>query len=97
MFGLVDTTLEYLPAGNNKFYCKNHTFNYLVEDGFAYYVVKDETVVWQLSINFLECIKENFKRRYGGEKVETAVTDGLKKEFDSKLKEHMQYCEDHPE
>ncbi|GLJ21338.1 hypothetical protein SUGI_0392400 [Cryptomeria japonica] len=91
--------LQKLPASNNKFTynCDNHTFNYLVEDGFAYCVVADETVGRQLPMAFLERIKEDFKRRYGGGKADTAVAHGLNKEFGSKLKEHMQYCVDHPE
>jgi len=91
--------LQKLPASNNKFTynCDNHTFNYLVEDGFAYCVVADETVGRQMPMAFLERIKEDFKRRYGGGKADTAVAHGLNKEFGSKLKEHMQYCVDHPE
>jgi len=91
--------LQKLPASNNKFTynCDNHTFNYLVEDGFAYCVVADESVGRQMPMAFLERIKEDFKRRYGGGKADTAVAHGLNKEFGSKLKEHMQYCVDHPE
>eukprot|EP00252_Welwitschia_mirabilis_P001605 TRINITY_DN11501_c0_g3_i2.p1 TRINITY_DN11501_c0_g3~~TRINITY_DN11501_c0_g3_i2.p1 ORF type:complete len:222 (+),score=38.80 TRINITY_DN11501_c0_g3_i2:429-1094(+) len=91
--------LQKLPASNNKFTynCDNHTFNYLVEDGFAYCVVADESVGRQVPMAFLERIKEDFKRRYGGGKADTAVAHSLNREFGPKLREHMQYCVDHPE
>jgi len=91
--------LQKLPASNNKFTynCDNHTFNYLVEDGFAYCVVADESVGRQVPMAFLERVKEDFKRRYAGGRADTAVGHSLNKDFGSKLKEHMQYCVDHPE
>ncbi|XP_020202412.1 vesicle-associated membrane protein 722 isoform X3 [Cajanus cajan] len=46
---------------------------------------------------FLERIKEDFTKRYGGGKATTAVAKSLNKEFGPKLKEHMQYCVEHPE
>ncbi|KAF5736658.1 vesicle-associated membrane protein [Tripterygium wilfordii] len=121
--------LQKLPASNNKFTynCDGHTFNYLVENGFTYCVVAVESAGRQLPIAFLERVKEDFNKRYGGGKAATAVANGLNKEFGymcltlhqdcrclfinllfkifhalylycrSKLKEHMQYCVDHPE
>eukprot|EP00252_Welwitschia_mirabilis_P001604 TRINITY_DN11501_c0_g2_i1.p1 TRINITY_DN11501_c0_g2~~TRINITY_DN11501_c0_g2_i1.p1 ORF type:complete len:222 (+),score=57.03 TRINITY_DN11501_c0_g2_i1:153-818(+) len=91
--------LQKLPASNNKFTynCDSHTFNYLVEDGFVYCVVAEESIGRQIPMAFLERVKEDFKRRYGGGKADTAVAHGLNREFGSKLKEHMQYCVDHPE
>lgn len=91
--------LQKLPASNNKFTynCDNHTFNYLVEDGFAYCVVADESVGRQVPMAFLERVKEDFKRRYSGGRADTAVANSLNRDFGSKLKEHMQYCIDHPE
>lgn len=91
--------LQKLPASNNKFTynCDNHTFNYLVEDGFAFCVVADESVGRQVPMAFLERVKEDFKRRYGGGRADTAVGHSLNRDFGSKLKEHMQYCVDHPE
>ncbi|RXH87128.1 hypothetical protein DVH24_028628 [Malus domestica] len=64
---------------------------------FAYCVVAVEAVGRQVPIAFLERIKEDFTGRYGGGKAATAVANSLNKEFGSKLKEHMQYCVDHPE
>lgn len=91
--------LQKLPASNNKltFNCDQHTFNYLVENGFIYMVVAVENIGRQISFAFLERVKEDFKRRFIGGKSETAVASSLDREFGPKLKEHMQYCVDHPE
>ncbi|XXG68950.1 hypothetical protein AAC387_Pa06g1930 [Persea americana] len=91
--------LEKLPSSNNKFTynCDGHTFNYLVENGYTYCVVADETVGRQVPMAFLERVKDDFTSRYGGGKAATASANSLSKEFGSKLREHMQYCIDHPE
>ncbi|KAH9728888.1 hypothetical protein KPL70_009186 [Citrus sinensis] len=91
--GIAAQCLQKLPSSNNKFTynCDGHTFNYLVDDGFI------ESVGRQVPIAFLERVKEDFTKRYGGGKAATAVANGLNKEFGPKLKEHMQYCIDHPE
>ncbi|KAF8402064.1 hypothetical protein HHK36_013016 [Tetracentron sinense] len=91
--------LQKLPASNNKFTynCDGHTFNYLVEEGFTYCVVAVESAGRQVPIAFLERVKDDFNKRYGGGKAATAVANSLNKEFGPKLKEHMQYCVDHPE
>ncbi|XP_074590682.1 vesicle-associated membrane protein 721-like [Curcuma longa] len=88
--------LQKLPSSNNKFAynCDGHTFNYLVEDGYTYCVVAVESVGRQIPIAFLERVKEDFRKRYGG-KAATAVDNSLTCEFGSKLKEHMQYRVDH--
>ncbi|OAY28228.1 hypothetical protein MANES_15G051384v8 [Manihot esculenta] len=85
--------LQKLPASNNRFTynCDGHTFNYLVENGFI------ESAGRQIPIAFLERIKEDFVKRYGGGKAKTAQANGLKREFGPKLKDHMQYCVAHPE
>ncbi|KAH9784923.1 hypothetical protein KPL71_009807 [Citrus sinensis] len=97
--GIAAQCLQKLPSSNNKFTynCDGHTFNYLVDDGFTYCVVAVESVGRQVPIAFLERVKEDFIKRYGGGKAATAVANGLNKEFGPKLKEHMQYCIDHPE
>ncbi|KAK2634878.1 hypothetical protein Ddye_029670 [Dipteronia dyeriana] len=91
--------LQKLPASNNKFTynCDAHTFNYLVDDGYTYCVVADESVGRQIPMAFLERIKDDFVSKYGGGKAATALANSLNKEFGPKLKEHMQYCVDHPE
>ncbi|XP_042400802.1 putative vesicle-associated membrane protein 726 [Zingiber officinale] len=62
----------------------------------AYCVVVVESLGRQIPIAFLERVKEDFSKRYGG-KAATAAANSLTREFGSKLKEHMQYCIDHPE
>ncbi|KAK9055657.1 hypothetical protein SSX86_026742 [Deinandra increscens subsp. villosa] len=91
--------LQKLPATNNKFTynCDGHTFNYLVEDGFTYCVVATESIGRQVPIAYLERIKDDFAKKYGGGKAATATANSLNKEFGPKLKEQMQYCVDHPE
>ncbi|GAB2295715.1 hypothetical protein Dimus_029869 [Dionaea muscipula] len=91
--------LQKLPASNNKFTynCDGHTFNYLVENGFTYCVVAVESAGRQIPIAFLEQVKDDFHKRYGGGKAATAAAKGLNKEYGSKLKEHMKYCTEHPE
>ncbi|KAK9989246.1 hypothetical protein SO802_029485 [Lithocarpus litseifolius] len=91
--------LQKLPSTNNKFTynCDAHTFNYLVDNGFTYCVVADESVGRQVPMAFLERIKDDFVSRYGAGKADTAQANSLNKEFGPKLKEHMQYCVDHPE
>ncbi|KAJ0262020.1 Vesicle-associated membrane protein 723 [Hirschfeldia incana] len=91
--------LQKLPSSNNKFTynCDGHTFNYLVENGFTYCVVAVDSAGRQIPMAFLERVKEDFNKRYGGGKAATAQANSLNKEFGSKLKEHMQYCMDHPD
>ncbi|KAG6764872.1 hypothetical protein POTOM_032360 [Populus tomentosa] len=117
--------LQKLPSSNDKFTynCDHHTFNFLVEDGYAlssligigqapsivarsnlepvgilsYCVVAKETVSKQISIAFLERMKADFKKRYGGGKADTAAAKSLNKEFGPIMKEHMKYIIDHAE
>ncbi|GAB2229127.1 hypothetical protein Droror1_Dr00023262 [Drosera rotundifolia] len=91
--------LNKLPATNNKFTynCDGHTFNFLVENGFTYCVVAVESVGRQLPMAFLERVKDDFIKKYGGGKAATALPNSLNKDFGPKLKEHMQYCVDHPD
>ncbi|KAG6482369.1 hypothetical protein ZIOFF_059000 [Zingiber officinale] len=90
--------LQKLPSSNNRFTynCDGHTFNYLVENGFTYCVVAVESAGKQTPMALLERVKEDFSKKYGA-KAATATANGLNREFKSKLKEHMQFCIDHPE
>lgn len=47
----------------------------------AYCVVAKDTVGKQISIAFLERVRADFKKRYGGGKADTAVAKSLNKEF----------------
>lgn len=89
--------LQKLPSSNNKFTyaCDHHTFNFLVHDGYAYCVVSKESAPKHVSIAFLERLKVDFKKRYGGGKADTATAKSLNKEFGPVIKEHMQYIIDH--
>ncbi|XP_047168115.1 vesicle-associated membrane protein 724-like [Vigna umbellata] len=91
--------LHKLPSSNNKFTynCDHHTFNFLVEDGYAYCVVAKESVGKQISIAFLERVKADFKKRCGGGKAATAIAKSLNKEFGPVMKGHMKYIIDHAE
>ncbi|PWA90587.1 vesicle-associated membrane protein [Artemisia annua] len=61
----------------------------------AYCVVAKESVGKQISIAFLERVRADFKKRYGGGKADTAVAKSLNKEFGPIMKEHMQYIIEH--
>ncbi|KAL4296784.1 hypothetical protein GQ457_12G005550 [Hibiscus cannabinus] len=91
--------LQRLTAANNRFTynCDHHTFNFLVEDGYAYCVVAKDAVGKQVSLAFLERMKSDFKKRYGGGKADTAVAKSLNKEFGPIMKEHMKYIIEHAE
>ncbi|KAA3456202.1 vesicle-associated membrane protein 724-like protein [Gossypium australe] len=121
--------LQKLTSSNNKFTynCDHHTFNFLVEDGYAdtkaddalflllhqsvtlqalttqlslyavYCVVAKDSVGKQISIAFLERMKVDFKKRYGGGKADTAMAKSLNKEFGPVLKEHKKYIIEHAE
>ncbi|KAE8719985.1 VAMP727 protein [Hibiscus syriacus] len=91
--------LQKLPSSNNKFTynCDGHTFNYLVHNGYIYCVVADESAGRQIPVAFLERIKDDFVSKYDNGKAVTAPANSLNKEFGPKLKEHMQYCIEHPE
>uniref|UniRef100_A0A2P2JF25 Vesicle-associated membrane protein 724 n=2 Tax=Rhizophora mucronata TaxID=61149 RepID=A0A2P2JF25_RHIMU len=96
---IANQCLQRLPSANEKFTynCDHHTFNFLVEDGYVYCVVAKESVSKQISIAFLERMKADFKKRYGGGKAGTAVAKSLNKEFGPIMKEHMKYIIDHAE
>ncbi|WVZ05389.1 hypothetical protein V8G54_018735 [Vigna mungo] len=105
--------LRRLPASNSKFTynADGHTFNYFNDNGFSNlsssvasilsipprFSFFLESVGRQLAMAFLERIKDDFSKRYGGGKAATATSKSLNKEFGPKLKEHMQYCVEHPE
>ncbi|KAL0392596.1 UNVERIFIED_CONTAM: putative vesicle-associated membrane protein [Sesamum radiatum] len=67
------------------------------EDLFPYCVVAVESAGRQIPMAFLERVKDDFNKKYSGGKASAAKSNGLKKEFGPKLKEHMKYCTEHPE
>ncbi|PPD98853.1 hypothetical protein GOBAR_DD04121 [Gossypium barbadense] len=78
--------LQKLPSNSSKFTysCDGHTFNFLIDNGFVFLVVADESVGRSVPFVFLE--RDRFSIAYN-----------LDREFGPRLKEHMQYCMNHPE
>ncbi|EYU19818.1 hypothetical protein ABFS83_06G085100 [Erythranthe nasuta] len=110
--------LQKLPSNSSKYTysCDGHTFNFLIDTGFVFLVVADETMGRSIPFVFLEKVKDDFKQRYGDiikSDVPHPLADddedddlfedrfsiayNLDREFGPRLKEHMQYCMNHPE
>ncbi|XP_027160295.1 vesicle-associated membrane protein 727 [Coffea eugenioides] len=110
--------LQKLPSNSSKYTysCDGHTFNFLLDSGFVFLVVADESMGRSVPFVFLERVKDDFKKLYGA----SIKTDGshpladddedddlfqdrfsiaynLDREFGPRLKEHMQYCMNHPD
>jgi vesicle-associated membrane protein 72 len=110
--------LQKLPSNSSKYTysCDGHTFNFLIDSGFVFLVVADETLGRSVPFVFLEKVKDDFKQRYGAsiksDESHPLVDDdddddlfedrfsiayNLDREFGPKLKEHMEYCMNHPD
>ncbi|RVW33526.1 Vesicle-associated membrane protein 727 [Vitis vinifera] len=111
--------LQKLPSNSSKYTysCDGHTFNFLIDSGFVFLVVADESAGRGAPFVFLERVKDDFKQRYGGSirsdgphpladeddddddlfEDRFSIAYNLDREFGPKLKEHMQYCMNHPE
>ncbi|KAE8666340.1 VAMP727 protein [Hibiscus syriacus] len=110
--------LQKLPSNSSKFTysCDGHTFNFLVDNGFVFLVVADESVGRSVPFVFLERVLDDFKQRYGASirkegphpladaddddelfEDRFSIAYNLDREFGPRLKEHMQYCMNHPE
>nr|GMD57319.1 vesicle-associated membrane protein 727 [Ipomoea batatas] len=78
--------LQKLPSSSSKYTysCDGHTFNFLLDSGFVFLVVADESTGRNVPFVFLE--KDRFSIAYN-----------LDREFGPRLKEHMQYCMNHPD
>ncbi|KAM7268689.1 hypothetical protein ACFE04_010855 [Oxalis oulophora] len=63
--------LQKLPSNSSSssskytYSCDGHTFNYLIDNGFVFLVVADESSGRSLPFVFLERVKDDFKLRYG--------------------------------
>ncbi|KAH7536926.1 hypothetical protein FEM48_Zijuj03G0038100 [Ziziphus jujuba var. spinosa] len=111
--------LQKLPSNSNKYTysCDGYTFNFLIDNGFVFLVVADESTGRSVPFVFLERVKDDFKQRYG-ESIKSegahpladedddddylfedrfSIAYNLDREFGPRLKEHMQYCMEHPE
>ncbi|KAK4430690.1 Vesicle-associated membrane protein [Sesamum alatum] len=111
--------LQKLPSNSSKYTysCDGHTFNFLLDDGFVFLVVADESMGRSVPFVFLERVKDDFKQRYGDSikrdgphpladdddedddlfEDRFSIAYNLDREFGPRLKEHMQYCMNHPE
>jgi len=110
--------LQKLPSNSSKYTysCDGHTFNFLIDSGFVFLVVADETLGRSVPFVFLEKVKDDFKQRYGAS-IKTddshplsdddedddlfedrfSIAYNLDREFGPRLKEHMEYCMNHPD
>ncbi|KAL3834079.1 hypothetical protein ACJIZ3_008815 [Penstemon smallii] len=59
--------LQKLPSSSTKYTysCDGHTFNFLLDSGFVFLVVADESMGRSVPFVFLERVKDDFKQRYG--------------------------------
>ncbi|KAL6545467.1 hypothetical protein OROGR_009341 [Orobanche gracilis] len=59
--------LQKLPSNGSKYTysCDGHTFNFLLDSGFVFLVVVDESMGRSIPFVFLERVKDEFKQRYG--------------------------------
>ncbi|PIN14861.1 Synaptobrevin/VAMP-like protein [Handroanthus impetiginosus] len=110
--------LQKLPSNSSKYTysCDGHTFNFLLDNGFVFLVVADESMGRSVPFVFLERVKDDFKKRYGDSiksddqhsladddedddlfEDRFSIAYNLDREFGPRLKEHMQYCMNHPE
>ncbi|KAG5005405.1 hypothetical protein JHK86_029544 [Glycine max] len=115
--------LQKLPSNSSKYTysCDGHTFNFLLDNGFVFLVVADESIGRSVPFVFLERVKDDFMKRYGASikndgahpladdeddddlfEDRFSIAYNLDREFGSvvarpALKEHMQYCMNHPE
>lgn len=111
--------LQKLPSNSNKYTysCDGHTFNFLIDSGFVFLAVADESMGRGIPFVFLERVKDDFKQQYGDSikadgshpladdededddlfEDRFSIAYNLDREFGPKLKEHMQYCMNHPD
>lgn len=111
--------LQKLPSNSSKYTysCDGHTFNFLLDSGFVFLVVADESMGRSIPFVFLERVKDDFKQHYGATiknddphpladdededddlfEDRFSIAYNLDREFGPRLKEHMQYCMNHPE
>ncbi|KAM1139898.1 hypothetical protein ACFX19_040739 [Malus domestica] len=110
--------LQKLPSSSSKYTysCDGYTFNFLLDGGFVFLVVADESAGRSVPFVFLERVKEDFKQRYAADiknagphplddddeeddlfEDRFSIAYNLDREFGPRLKEHMQYCMEHPE
>ncbi|KAL8233244.1 hypothetical protein R6Q57_003022 [Mikania cordata] len=107
--------LQKLPSNSSRYTysCDEYTFNFLLDSGFVFLVVADESTGRSVPFVFLERLKDEFKRIYG-ESIGSdhpladdsdddlfedrfSIAYNLDREFGPRIKEQMDYCLNHPE
>ncbi|GKV39746.1 hypothetical protein SLEP1_g47471 [Rubroshorea leprosula] len=70
--------LQKLPSDSSKYTysCDGRTFNFLIDNGFVFLVVSDESVGRGMPFVFLERVKDDFKQCYGAS-IKNAETHPL--------------------
>lgn len=111
--------LQKLTSNSSKYTysCDGHTFNFLIDSGFVFLAVADESAGRSVPFVFLERVKDDFKQRYGASirsdgshpladdddddddlfEDRFSIAYNLDREFGPRLKEHMEYCMNHPD
>ncbi|KAK9061360.1 hypothetical protein SSX86_018541 [Deinandra increscens subsp. villosa] len=107
--------LQKLPSGSTKYTysCDGYTFNFLLDSGFVFLLVADESVGRGVPFVFLERVKDDFKKLYGASfgndhlladdsdddlfEDRFSIAYNLDREFGPKIKEQMEYCLNHPD
>jgi len=84
------------PQQKLTFTADRHTFNYLVDQGFVYCVVAEDSLGRSLPYAYLERIRQEFMTKYQ-EKAENAMAHSMDKIFGPRLKANMEYVLCHPE
>ncbi|KAK9075106.1 hypothetical protein SSX86_003425 [Deinandra increscens subsp. villosa] len=107
--------LQKLPSNSSRYTysCDGYTFNFLLDLGFVFLVVADESMGRSVPFVFLQRLKDEFKQLYGGSvgsdhpladdsdddlfEDRFNIAYNLDREFGPRIKEQMDYCLNHPE
>ncbi|KAI7733428.1 hypothetical protein M8C21_003582, partial [Ambrosia artemisiifolia] len=107
--------LQKLPSNSSRYTysCDGYTFNFLLDLGFVFLVVADESMGRIVPFVFLERLKDEFKQVYGGSigsdnslaedsdddlfEDRFSIAYNLDREFGPRIKEQMDYCLNHPD
>eukprot|EP00210_Caulerpa_lentillifera_P006138 g5865.t1 len=76
--------------------CDRHTFNFLNDGDFIYLAVAEESYGRTIPFGFLQRVSEDFQRNHGAKAI-TGAEGSFDKIFGPSLKNHMEYCQEHPE
>ncbi|KAL4555395.1 hypothetical protein LXL04_038013 [Taraxacum kok-saghyz] len=68
-----------------------------VDCAYKWLIVAVESAGRTLPMGFLERVKDEFNKKYGGGNASTAAAKSLSKSFGPKMKDEMSYCVAHPE